>query len=257
MNVSYCLVLIPFLFACGQPHGEKKNDAKLDRHADYNEPDKEVSESTKPKILPLKSGMTEAEIAGSFFVASENLEKLIGTIEEPITDSPIAVPATTAFGNLKGVFRLNDSIKLIPFYFSDDFGIQAFTKWRISTSDSTLTFVGSLKPGLYEKYSFAQIKEKVKVKNKEFFIGETMGGDEGEVNLYLWTAKCERNDDFRRVVQFEASYVEYENPKSLTYKLTGSQLSIFLNTDSIVSRPNNTIEKIKIKSEIVKTVNLN
>lgn len=257
MKVSLFLVLVLFLFACGQPYGEKKNDAKLDRHADYSESDKEISESTKPMILPLKSGMTEAEIAGSHFVASSDLNKLVGIIEEPVIGLPNAFPATTGFGKLKGVFQINDSIKLIPFYLSDDFGIQAFTKWRMSTSDSILTYVSNLKPGLYEKYSFAQIKEKVKVKDKEFFIGETMGGDEGEINLYLWTAKYEQNDDFRKVDQFETSYVEYENPKSLTYKLTGSQLSIFLNTDSIVSKPNSPIEKITIKSEIVKTVNLN
>ncbi len=228
----------------------------MNRHADFSKSDIEISESINPVMFPLKSGITESEIAGSFFVASSDLKKLVGIIEEPLIGLPFAFPATTDFGKLKGVFQLNDSIKLIPFYLSDDCGIQSFTKWLMSTSDSTLTYVSNLKPELYEKYSFAQIKEKVKVNDKEFFIGETMGGDEGEINLYLWTAKYEQNDDFRKVDQFETSYLEHENPKFLAYKLTGSQLSIFVNTDSIVSKPNSLIETITIKSEIVKTVNL-
>lgn len=253
MNISIFLFLILLLFACGQ----KKNDDKLNRHAGFSEREIEISESIKPVMFPLKSGMTEAEIASSYFVASSDLKKLVGIIEEPVTGLHFASPATTDFGKLKGVFQLNDSIKLIPFYLSDDFGIQSFTKWRMSTSDSTLTYVSNLKPELYEKYSFAQIKEKVKVNDKEFFIGETMGGDEGEINLYLWIAKYEQNDDFRKFAQIKTSYLEHENPKSLTYKLTGNQLSFFVNTDSIVSKPNSSKETITIKSEIVKTVNLN
>jgi hypothetical protein len=211
---------------------------------------------TNLEILPMKKEMIEYEIANSYFVSdtvTRDFNNLIGITEKWSNIYPIMFPATYE-GELSGVFDLDDSTKLIPFFIDGDMEIEIFTKWKI-INDSTLTYTGRLKPNLDSKYSFSTVLQKVNIEGMEYFIGDTGGGEGGEMWQSLWTAKYNGQDDFIKIDQYETGYEDEENSKSISYELKGNKLSIILNIDSMVYN-SDTIIEIPISKILVKEVEL-
>lgn len=241
-----------------------KNTINVSETKKHNLPQKTEEKKepikVKPKprleVSPMKTSMSEAEIANSYFVSdtlTKDFTNLIGITDEWTDVYPVMSPATYE-GKLSVVFELDDSLRLIPFFIDGEMEEQIFTKWKITT-DSTLSYVGRLKPILPSKYSFAHILEKIDIKGEEHFIGMTGSGEGGEYGENIWTAKYNGSDDFDKIDHYETSYNDGENSKRLTYKLDGNSLSIILNTDSMIFK-SDTVMEIPIRSELVKTIEL-
>lgn len=209
------------------------------------------------EILPMKPGMSETEIATCFFVAdtlNHDFNELIGTAKVWNDRWPMMMPAVNN-GYLTGVFDLDDSTWVIPFFTDRKKEVQIFTKWRVVTNKG-LTYAGRFKPCLSSKYAFHRLLEKVNVRGQEYLIGKTEGGQEGNSWQILWTAKYDGTDDFNKTDRFGVDNAAGTNKRSLYYKLEGSALSIIMDVDSVASPPDGMLD-IPTGSMLVKKVDLN
>ncbi|MDG1432522.1 MAG: hypothetical protein P8Q41_00850 [Saprospiraceae bacterium] len=261
MKIVYQLVLlIIILTSCNQPkqveNSSKKEIQEFEKEI-VEEPKEEIKKPiSKIEIQPLKSAYTESEMVKSFYVSDtiiKDFSKLIGTTDKWNYQFPTMFPARYD-EKLRGVFKLNDSIRIIPFFNDGDAESEIFTKWKLN-SDSTLSYKGRFKPTLFVKYSFAKILEAISVNEQKYFIGLTQGGEEGGDWISFWTAKYDDNDTFTKVVHYETGYHAGENMKSINYKIDGNKMEIILQIDSVNYDLDPQI-KIPISTEVIKIVEL-
>ncbi|MCB0652202.1 MAG: hypothetical protein KDC85_13075 [Saprospiraceae bacterium] len=258
MKKLYGLVSILFLVSCKE-NLPKKGIAghQILQKTENTENALKVDTRSISEILPMKTGMSEKDIATCFFVAdtlNNDFNELIGTTKVWNDRWPMMIPAVNN-GYLTGVFDLDDSTWVIPFFTDRKKEVQIFTKWRI-VANKGLTYAGRFKPSLSSKYAFHRLLEKVDVRGQEYLIGKTEGGREGNSWQIIWTAKYNGTDDFHKTDLYGVDNAAGKSKRSLYYKLEGSDLSIIMEVDSVASPPEGMLD-IPTGSMLVKKVDLN
>lgn len=255
MKKHYLIIILITIASCNKK--AKESEVISNGTQQKLEKAKEVKKTKdRIEILPIKANMTEVEIASSHFVSdtlTKDFNMLIGTTDKWTNVLPVMFPATYE-GQLSGTFQLEDSIKLISFFTDGDMEEQIFTKWLI-LPDSTLSYLGRLKPKLNSKYSFATIYEKVEISKEQYFIGSTGGGEGGEIWQSIWTAKYNGNDKFDKIDHYETGYNDGENIRTLKYTIDKNRLSIILKIDSLIYEMDSLMQ-YPLTEKVVKTVSL-
>jgi hypothetical protein len=258
-----CLSL---LFACGQNHTAQEqlpSSLQVGR-ADTHEVERKQHLEEVGGIKPLKSEILKKEIATLYFVSDtikNDFSRLIGSLPQqggPQTDLPVMRCVAYEHNGkveFEGLFELNDSVRIIPFFAGYDLEEMIFTKWA-EVSDTTFRYLGRLEPRFPSKYSLYEIKERVVLNGDEFFIGEISSGEGGKMRSYIWTAKYNDPIISNFVLQHETSYFDgEENRKYLTYAVDGRDLNIIEVTDSLVYRGDSAVV-FPLDQTVVKRVSL-
>lgn len=260
MKILYQLGLIIILISCNQPKQVENPGKKETQESEkkiVEEPKAEIKKTiSKIEIQPLKNAYTESEMVKSYFISdtiNKDFSILIGTTDKWNYEFPTMFPARYD-EKLRGVFKLNDSIRIIPFFDDGDSESEFFTKWKLNL-DSTLSYQGRFNQTLFVKYSFAKILEAISVDEQKYFIGMTNGGEEGGDWITIWTAKYDDKDNFTKVDHYETGYQAGENMKSINYEIDGNKMEIILQIDS-VNYDLDTLVQIPISKEVIKIIEL-
>ncbi len=241
----------------------KNNDRQINYDTENKKPEiiqlpiKTTKIETEPKIIikPFINALLESEIVNTYFVSDtiDNDFKFLIGIADKWTQRYQMMTHQADDNKLYGAYTLNDTLKIIPFFLGD-YESQLFTKWKINP-DSTLTYIGKINPILNSKYSFNRILEYRIFDQKEYFIGETWGGEGGGVWNIFWTAQYNGFDIINMQEHYTTGYDDDENNTSIEYEIKNNLISIYEKTDSVVQNNDNKIV-IPLNRELVKVISI-
>ena len=260
MKSRYIVIFFLIIYSCNQSNRDKvvktsKNNASFNIETVDNE---KTNSTPEIQIHQVNQSLTEFEIANSIFVLDtmgNDFSKLIGKVDK-WTNRYLVMFPDTSNNKVMGVYSLNDTLKIIPFYLDGDMESQIFTMWRVN-HDSTLSYIRKISSILNSKYAHLDILKHFSFKkNETLFIGNTFGSEGGEMWESLWIAKYNGKEDMSKIDIYETGYNDGENSKSIDYVVKGKVIQIFLKVDSLIYKEDTTIVISKSR-EFVKSFKLN